>query len=42
VLEKIHRFGLELGLEPISTIDSPITGTDGNHEFLCHWKKRTI
>ena len=29
-----------LGLTHCGTIDSPIQGTDGNHEYLVHWKKR--
>ncbi len=28
-----------LGLKFVAQMDSPITGTDGNHEYLIHWRK---
>jgi 23S rRNA (cytidine1920-2'-O)/16S rRNA (cytidine1409-2'-O)-methyltransferase len=42
VLAGVHDFALaELpGAELIGTMDSPITGTDGNREFLLALKKR--
>jgi len=38
VVERITRFGETLGLRRVGLIESPITGTDGNKEFLSHWK----
>lgn len=44
VLEDITRFALEelTGAELIGTMDSPITGTDGNREFLLGLRKSTL
>lgn len=42
--EAIHRlteFGRSLGLIQKQMIESPITGTDGNQEFLAYWKLDT-
>lgn len=41
VIDRITRFGETLGLRRIGLIGSPITGTDGNKEFLAHWKLST-
>jgi 23S rRNA (cytidine1920-2'-O)/16S rRNA (cytidine1409-2'-O)-methyltransferase len=38
VVERVTRFGETLGLHRVGLIESPITGTDGNKEFLAHWK----
>jgi 23S rRNA (cytidine1920-2'-O)/16S rRNA (cytidine1409-2'-O)-methyltransferase len=38
VVDRLTRFGETLGLRRIGLIESPITGTDGNKEFLAHWK----
>ncbi len=38
VLAKIIQFGKTLDLVAIKWIESPITGTEGNKEFLVHWK----
>lgn len=37
-VERITRFGESLGLRFAGLIESPITGTSGNVEFLAHWK----
>lgn len=41
VIERLTRFGETLGLIRHGLIDSPITGTQGNKEFLAHWKLRS-
>jgi 23S rRNA (cytidine1920-2'-O)/16S rRNA (cytidine1409-2'-O)-methyltransferase len=38
VIERISRFGETLGLMRCGLIESPIVGTEGNKEFLAHWK----
>ncbi len=38
VNERLRRFGESLGLLRRGLIDSPITGTQGNKEFLAHWR----
>ena len=38
VVDRLTQFGETLGLRRIGLIESPITGTDGNKEFLAHWK----
>lgn len=38
-VERIKRFGESLGLIWQGLIESPITGTEGNVEFLAHWKQ---
>lgn len=38
-LEKVIEFAKTQGFEYISYIDSPITGGDGNKEYLVHFKK---
>jgi len=35
---RLTRFAETLGLRRVDLIESPITGTDGNQEFLAHWK----
>jgi 23S rRNA (cytidine1920-2'-O)/16S rRNA (cytidine1409-2'-O)-methyltransferase len=37
-VERLTRAGESLGLHRLGLIDSPITGTQGNKEFLAHWK----
>lgn len=37
---QVTEFANTIGLERLGLIDSPISGTDGNHEFLAHWKQR--
>lgn len=39
VVGRLTRFAETLGLHRVGLIDSPITGTDGNIEFLAHWKR---
>jgi 23S rRNA (cytidine1920-2'-O)/16S rRNA (cytidine1409-2'-O)-methyltransferase len=34
VIEKVRAYAAESGLEVISEMESPITGTKGNREFL--------
>jgi len=38
VVERLRIFGETLGLKRMNLIESPITGTDGNKEFLALWK----
>jgi 23S rRNA (cytidine1920-2'-O)/16S rRNA (cytidine1409-2'-O)-methyltransferase len=38
VVDKISLFAKTLGLTQLGLIESPITGTEGNKEFLIHWK----
>jgi 23S rRNA (cytidine1920-2'-O)/16S rRNA (cytidine1409-2'-O)-methyltransferase len=40
VVARLLRFGETLGLERLGLIESPITGTQGNKEFLAHWKQQ--
>lgn len=35
---RLTRFAETLGLNRLGLIESPITGTDGNQEFLANWK----
>lgn len=37
-VERLVRFGETLGLRHLGLIESPIKGTQGNKEFLAHWK----
>lgn len=37
-VERLSAFGKTLGLDQLGLIDSPIAGTDGNQEFLAHWR----
>lgn len=39
VVERLTRFGESLGLQRRGLIESPITGTQGNREYLAHWKR---
>lgn len=39
VVEKVRLFGESIHLKYINETISPITGTDGNVEYLAHWKK---
>ncbi|MEO5970581.1 MAG: SAM-dependent methyltransferase, partial [Bdellovibrionia bacterium] len=38
VIDKISLFAKTLGLAQLGLIESPITGTEGNKEFLIYWK----
>ena len=38
VLANMIQFGITLDLLAVNWIESPITGTEGNKEFLVHWK----
>ena len=38
VVEEVNEVARELGLEVLNTIESPITGAEGNVEFLAHYK----
>lgn len=40
VLEKIVEFGKLNNLNAVKWIESPIKGTEGNKEFLVHWKRK--
>jgi hypothetical protein len=40
VVREINTFAEELGFEIIGTIESPITGAEGNREFLTCYQKR--
>ncbi len=37
-VERLRAFGETLGLNRLGLVDSPIKGTQGNREFLAHWK----
>jgi 23S rRNA (cytidine1920-2'-O)/16S rRNA (cytidine1409-2'-O)-methyltransferase len=37
-VDRLTQFGETLGLVRLGLIDSPIKGTQGNREFLAHWK----
>jgi 23S rRNA (cytidine1920-2'-O)/16S rRNA (cytidine1409-2'-O)-methyltransferase len=39
VLERVKTSGELLGLRQLGLIDSPITGTQGNQEYLAHWRQ---
>ncbi len=39
-VDRLVKFGETLGLHAQGLIESPITGTQGNKEFLAHWKKK--
>jgi 23S rRNA (cytidine1920-2'-O)/16S rRNA (cytidine1409-2'-O)-methyltransferase len=39
VLQETIEWAKMIGLQSMGIIDSPILGTDGNHEYLIHWKK---
>jgi 23S rRNA (cytidine1920-2'-O)/16S rRNA (cytidine1409-2'-O)-methyltransferase len=39
-VSRLLRFGETLGLKSLGLIESPITGTQGNKEFLAHWKQQ--
>jgi 23S rRNA (cytidine1920-2'-O)/16S rRNA (cytidine1409-2'-O)-methyltransferase len=39
-VNRLKEYGKTLGLDQIGLIDSPILGTEGNKEFLAHWKLR--
>lgn len=38
VVDKISLFAKTLGLTQLGLIESPIAGTEGNKEYLIHWK----
>jgi 23S rRNA (cytidine1920-2'-O)/16S rRNA (cytidine1409-2'-O)-methyltransferase len=40
VLEEVSAAGTEVGLAPIASTPSPITGQKGNVEFLLHFRPR--
>jgi len=40
VVARITEFARGHGLERAGLIDSPITGSDGNREYLAHWVRR--
>ncbi|MEO8041849.1 MAG: TlyA family rRNA (cytidine-2'-O)-methyltransferase [Acidobacteriota bacterium] len=42
VVREINSFAAGLGFEVIGTIESPITGAEGNREFLSCYQKRLI
>jgi 23S rRNA (cytidine1920-2'-O)/16S rRNA (cytidine1409-2'-O)-methyltransferase len=35
-VERVRTFALELGLEHVATVESPLVGPAGNHEFFLH------
>jgi 23S rRNA (cytidine1920-2'-O)/16S rRNA (cytidine1409-2'-O)-methyltransferase len=37
-VERVRQVGEALGLKRLGLIESPIAGTDGNKEFLAHWR----
>lgn len=37
-VERLAQYGKTLGLNRLGLIESPIAGTEGNKEFLAHWK----
>jgi 23S rRNA (cytidine1920-2'-O)/16S rRNA (cytidine1409-2'-O)-methyltransferase len=39
VIRRLVAFAESLGLAHLGLIESPITGTQGNKEFLAHWKR---
>jgi 23S rRNA (cytidine1920-2'-O)/16S rRNA (cytidine1409-2'-O)-methyltransferase len=39
VVNEVTQTALEIGLQPVGVIESPILGAEGNHEFLIHMKK---
>lgn len=41
-LEETIQWATALGLEYQNQMESPIQGTDGNIEYLIHWKKRGV
>jgi 23S rRNA (cytidine1920-2'-O)/16S rRNA (cytidine1409-2'-O)-methyltransferase len=40
VVDEVSRAADALGLTPVATTDSPITGAEGNREFLLHLRRR--
>jgi 23S rRNA (cytidine1920-2'-O)/16S rRNA (cytidine1409-2'-O)-methyltransferase len=38
-VRRISEFAKTLGWERVGLIESPITGTDGNIEYLAHWRR---
>jgi len=38
-ISRLVEFGKTLGLKLLGLIESPITGTQGNIEYLAHWKR---
>lgn len=39
-VERLKEFGKTIGLDQLGLIESPIIGTEGNIEYLAHWKLR--
>ncbi len=42
VIENIYGFVIENGFLPVGIVPSPITGGDGNHEYLMYIKKQGV
>ncbi|MGK5082201.1 TlyA family RNA methyltransferase [Bdellovibrionota bacterium FG-1] len=42
VIARLTAFAETLGMKRLGLIESPITGTQGNKEFLAHWKRSLI
>jgi len=38
VIEEVNSAARELGLEVLKVIESPISGAEGNKEYLAHYK----
>jgi 23S rRNA (cytidine1920-2'-O)/16S rRNA (cytidine1409-2'-O)-methyltransferase len=38
-IKRLVEFGKTLGLDHLGLIESPITGTQGNIEYLAHWRR---
>lgn len=38
-VERLYEFGKTVGLNRLNLIESPITGSQGNKEFLAHWRR---
>lgn len=38
-VDRLQEFGKSVGLIRLGLIESPITGTQGNKEFLAHWRR---
>ena len=39
-IERLTKYGESLGVRLLALIESPITGTQGNIEYLAHWKRQ--
>jgi predicted rRNA methylase YqxC with S4 and FtsJ domains len=38
-IDRLSAFSETLGLKRMGLIESPITGTQGNKEYLAHWTR---